>query len=62
MKIFLFALCAVAIIALTAIIIKLLSSAVVFISGAFNTILALLVIAALIIIVFWMFSYAKRMR
>ena len=60
MKIFFFALCALAIIALAAIMIKLISGAVVFISGALNAILALAVIAALVVIVIWMFSYAKR--
>ncbi len=30
--------------------------------GALNTILGILVIIALIVIVIWMFSYAKRMR
>jgi len=60
MKIFFFALCALAIIALATIMIKLISGAVVFISGALNAILALAVIAALVVIVIWMFSYSRK--
>jgi len=62
MKIALFVLALVAVIAVVSIVIKLISGAVVFVTGALNTILALAVIAALIVIVIWMFSYAKKMK
>lgn len=62
MKIALFVLALVTLIAVVSIVIKLISGAVVFVTGALNTILALAVIAALIVIVVWMFSYAKKMK
>lgn len=62
MKIALFVLALVAVIAVVSIVIKLISGAVFFVTGALNTILALAVIAALIVIVVWMFSYAKKMK
>lgn len=39
---------------------KLISGAASLITGAFNAILGLVVIIALVIIVVWMFSYAKK--
>lgn len=32
------------------------------VSGALNTVLGIVVLLALVVIVIWMFSYAKRMR
>ena len=32
------------------------------VSGALNAVLGIVVLIALVVIVFWMFSYAKRMR
>ncbi len=43
-------------------VIKLISGAVGIIGGFFNLILGLVVIIALIVIVIWMFSYAKRKK
>ncbi len=41
--------------------VKLVSGAVSLVSGLANTILGILVIVALVLIVLWMFSYAKKM-
>ena len=62
MKLAFIILTALAAIGLIAIIIKLISGAVMVITGAFNAILGLAVVAALIAIVVWMFSYAKKNR
>ena len=42
--------------------IKLISGAMSVVSGLFNTVLGIVVILALIAIVVWMFSYAKRKK
>ena len=52
----------VAAIAVIAIVLKLIAGAATIITGALNTVIALAVIIALIVIVVWMFSYAKRHR
>lgn len=52
----------IAAIAVVAIILKLIAGAASIITGALNTVIALFVIIALIVIVVWMFSYAKRHR
>ena len=52
----------IAAIAVVAIILKLIAGAASIITGALNTVIALAVIIALIVIVVWMFSYAKRHR
>lgn len=52
----------IAAIAVVAIILKLIAGAATIITGALNTVIALAVIIALIVIVVWMFSYAKRHR
>ena len=62
MKLALIILVALAAIGAFTLIIKLISGAVLVITGAFNAVLGLAVVAALIIIVVWMFSYAKRNR
>ena len=46
--------------ALAALLIKLVSGAVSVITGILNTVIALIVIAALVIIVIWMFRYASK--
>lgn len=46
--------------AIVVIIAKLIGGAVSLVSGLLNAILGIVVIAALIAIVFWMFSYAKK--
>ena len=53
-------LAAAVLIALLVLLIRLVSGAVSVVGGAFNTVLGLAVIAALVIIVIWMFAYAKR--
>ncbi len=45
---------------LAALLIKLISGAVSIITGLLNAVIALVVIAALVIIVIWMFRYASR--
>lgn len=50
----------VAVILLAVIGIKIISGAISLVSGLFNTILGLAVVLALIAIVIWMFSYAKK--
>ena len=50
----------VAAIAVIAIVLKLIAGAATIITGALNTVIALAVIIALIVIVVWMFSFAKR--
>ena len=50
---------ALAAVLLVVVLVKLLSGAVTIVSGAFNTILGIVVILALLFIVAWMFSYAK---
>ena len=45
---------------LVVVLVKLLSGAVTIVSGAFNTVLGIVVILALVFIVAWMFSYARR--
>jgi hypothetical protein len=62
MKLAFIILAALAAIGLIALIFKLISGAVMVITGAFNAVLGLAVVAALIIIVVWMFSYAKKNR
>ena len=62
MKLAFIILAALAAIGLIALIFKLISGAVMVITGAFNAVLGLAVVAALIIIVLWMFSYAKKNR
>ena len=52
----------VAAIAIIAIVLKLIAGAASIITGALNTVIALAVIIALIVIVVWMFSFAKRHR
>ena len=52
----------IAAIAVVAIILKLIAGAASIITGALNTVIALFVIIALIVIVVWMFSYARRHR
>lgn len=52
----------IAAIAVVAIILKLIAGAATIITGALNTVIALAVIIALIVIVVWMFSYARRHR
>ena len=51
---------ALAAVLLVVVLVKLLSGAVTIVSGAFNTILGIVVILALLFIVAWMFSYAKH--
>ena len=41
-------------------VIKLLSGAVTIVTGAFNAVLGVSVLLALVLIVLWMFSYAKK--
>ena len=53
-------LAAAVLIALLVLLIRLVSGAVSVVGGAFNTVLGLAVIAALVIIVIWMFAYARR--
>ena len=53
-------LAAAVLIALLVLLIRLVSGAVSVVGGAFNTVLGLAVIAALVIIVVWMFAYARR--
>ena len=53
-------LAAAVLIALLVLLIRLVSGAVSVVGGAFNTVLGLAVIAALVIIVVWMFVYARR--
>ena len=62
MKIALIVLGIIAVLAVLGIIIKLISGAAAVLTGALNTVLAVIVIAALILIVVWMFSFAKKMR
>ena len=62
MKLALVILITLCVIGFFALIIKLISGAVLVITGAFNAVLGLIVIAALIVIVVWMFSYAKKNR
>ena len=50
----------VAAIAVIAIVLKLIAGAATIITGALNTVIALAVIIALIVIVVWMFSFATR--
>lgn len=52
----------IAAVAVIAIVLKLIAGAATIITGALNTVIALAVIIALIVIVVWMFSYAKRHR
>ena len=52
----------VAAVAVIAIVLKLIAGAATIITGALNTVIALAVIIALIVIVVWMFSFAKRHR
>ena len=50
-----------AVLALAAVlVIKLLSGAVTIVTGAFNAVLGIGVLLALVLIVLWMFSYAKK--
>ena len=42
--------------------VKLLSGALALVHGALNTVLGIVVLIALVAIVAWMFSYAKKMR
>ncbi len=42
--------------------VKLISGALSLVGGLFNTILGILVILALVVIVIWMFRYAKKKR
>ena len=51
---------ALAAVLLVVVLVKLLSGAVTIVSGAFNTVLGIVVILALVFIVAWMFSYARR--
>ena len=53
-------LAAAVLIALLVLLIRLVSGAVSVVGGAFNAVLGLAVIAALVIIVVWMFAYARR--
>ena len=53
---------ALAAILLVYVLVKLLSGAVTIVSGAFNTVLGIVVILALIFIIAWMFSYARHSR
>lgn len=53
---------ALAVILLLVIVIKLIGAAAGIITGAFNAILGVAVIIALIAIVIWMFSYAKKSK
>ena len=46
--------------ALLVLLIRIVSGAVSIVSGGFNAVLGLAVIAALVIIVVWMFAYARR--
>ena len=62
MKIALSLFAVLAVLAVLAIVIKLISGAAMIITGAFNAILGIAVVAALIIIVVWMFSYARKKR
>ena len=62
MKLALVILITLCVIGLFALIIKLISGAVLVITGAFNAVLGLIVIAALIVIVVWMFLCAKKNR
>ena len=55
------AVCLLAILAVV-LVTKLIAGAASIITGAFNAILGLVVIIALVIIVVWMFSYAKKYR
>ena len=51
---------ALAAVLLVVVLVKLLSGAVTIVSGAFNTVLGIVVILALVFIGAWMFSYARR--
>lgn len=62
MKIALFIIAIIAVLGLLALIFSLISGAVAVIGGFFNTVLALVVVIALVLIVVWMFSFAKKMR
>ena len=53
---------ALAAILLVYVLVKLLSGAVTIVSGAFNTVLGIVVILALIFIIAWMFSSARHSR
>ena len=56
------ALAALIAIALIVLLIKIVSGAFTLLNGTFNTIIGLIVIIALVVIVIWMFSYAKKHR
>ncbi len=53
-------LAAAVVIGLLVLLIRIVSGAVSIVSGGFNAVLGLAVIAALVIIVIWMFAYARR--
>jgi O-antigen ligase len=55
-------LAAAVVIGLLVLLIRIVSGAVSIVSGGFNAVLGLAVIAALVIIVVWMFAYAKKSR
>ena len=48
------------VIGLLVLLIRIVSGAVSVVGGAFNTLLGLAVVAALVVIVVWMFAYARR--
>ena len=48
------------VIGLLVLLIRIVSGAVSIVGGAFNTLLGLAVVAALVVIVVWMFAYARR--
>ena len=53
-------LAAAVVIGLLVLLIRIVSGAVSIVGGAFNTLLGLAVVAALVVIVVWMFAYARR--
>ena len=55
-------LAAAVVIGLLVLLFRIVSGAVSIVSGGFNAVLGLAVIAALVIIVIWMFAYAKKSR
>ena len=53
---------AVVIISLVVLLVKLIQGTAVIVGSLFNTILGIVVVLALVIIVIWMFAYAKKSR
>ena len=53
---------ALAVIGLLVLLVKIVSGAVALVGGLFNVILGVVVVVAMVLIVLWMFSYAKKHR